>query len=59
MRDAAYALVCREIKRSRIALGQAEHKTGVTQDEIDNIQRRIELLEWISATVLEVEECSR
>lgn len=56
MRNAAYAFLCWEIKRSRIALGRAERKAGVTQEEIDNIQSRIELLEWISARVLEVEE---
>ena len=56
MRELALGYLYREIKRARIALGKAEYRPGVTQEELDNLRQRIEVLEWISAVVLKEEE---
>lgn len=56
MRDAALAYLYRELRSARIALGHAEYRQGVTQEELDRIQHRIDVLEWLTGIVLEVEE---
>ncbi len=42
----------KEIKSAKIALGNAERRKGVHVDEIENLTRKIEILEWIDAVVL-------
>ena len=56
MAQPAYEYLCRLIRKKRIALGQAESRSGVTQEEINTINRQIELLEWTSQLVLAVKE---
>lgn len=52
MRDDALAYLYKKLKKARIALAFAESKPGTTQKELDNIQRKIHVLEWISAVVM-------
>ncbi len=48
------ALDClyRELKRTRIALANAERKQGVKQNELDDLQGKADTIEWIIAVVL-------
>ena len=52
MRDEALEWVERQIKKTRQALGNAERRAGVTNDELENLQRTIDVLEYISGEVL-------
>lgn len=56
MRDAALKFIYAEKRKAKIALGQAETRPGVKQDELDNLRQRIEVLEWLEPLVLNAEE---
>ena len=56
MVEKAYEYLCREIRRKRIALGQAEQRQGVRPEELENLMVSIETMEWISQVVLGVKE---
>ena len=51
-RDQALEWVEKQIRQTRQALGRAEYKPGVKADELENLRRRIDLLEFISGAVL-------
>lgn len=53
MRDDALSYLYKKLKKARIALAFAESKQGTTQKEMDNIQRKINVLEWMIRVVLE------
>ena len=56
MRDAALRFIYAEKRKAKIALGQAENRPGVTQEELGNLLLRIEVLEWLEPLVLNAEE---
>ena len=45
----------RQTKKTRQALGNAERRAGVTSEELENLQRTIDVLEYISGEVLKAE----
>lgn len=55
MRDDALAYLYKKLKKARIALAFAESKPGATQKELDSIQHKIDMLEWIIPVVLKEE----
>ena len=56
MRDAALKYIYTEKRKAKQSLGQAESRPGVTQEELDNLRLRIEVLEWLEPLVLNAEE---
>lgn len=56
IKQKSLAYLYRELRAARIALGIAERRKGVTQEELDNLQSRIELLEWTAAVVTKEDE---
>lgn len=54
MRDQALEYLHKQLKKAKIAQGYAE-STKATQKELDNIQRKINVLEWIIPVVLKEE----
>ena len=56
MRDAALKYIYTEKRKAKIALGQAEARPRVTQEELDNLRQRIEVLEWLEPLALNAEE---
>ena len=46
----------KQLKDTRIALGHAEDRPGVKQEELDNLRGRIELIEWLTGVVLAYEQ---
>lgn len=55
MRDRALYWVERQIRKTRISIGQAEQKPNA-YDEVDSLYDRLEVLEWISQLVLGAKE---
>lgn len=51
MRQKALEWLYRELKRSKIALGYAESRPGVTQQDLDNLQRKIDVLDYLTTLV--------
>lgn len=52
MRDAALEWLYRELKRTRIAVGHAEHRPGVTGEELAALTGKIEVLEYLCGLVM-------
>ena len=40
-----------ELRKSKHALGHAESRKGVTQEELSNLKRKIENIDWIICLV--------
>ena len=41
-----------QLRKKRIALGQAERKPNCNEDELKNIQTAIEVIEWITEMIM-------
>lgn len=54
MRDDALKYLHKQLKKAKIAQGYVE-STKATQKELDNIQHKIDVLEWIIQVVLKEE----
>ena len=48
----------KQLREAKIALGRAENRPGVTQEELDNLERKIAAIDWMIPLVInaEVEE---
>lgn len=55
MREKALFYLYKKLKLARVSLGKAEHKKGAER-EIENIKRKIEVLEWLTEIALK-EDC--
>lgn len=53
MSETALKWLYGQLRRKRIALGQAEKKPNVTAGEIEDLQSAIEVIEWVIGVVLE------
>lgn len=51
MRKTALNWVYRELQRAKIALGHAESRPGVPREELDNLQRKIDVLDYLTTLV--------
>ena len=56
MRDRALYWVERQIRKTRISIGQAEKKRNVPVEEMAYLNDTLEVLEWISQLVLGAKE---
>ena len=52
-RDMALKWLYGQLKKKRIALGQAEGKPNVSASEIESLESTIDVIEWIIGVVLE------
>lgn len=51
MRKTALEWLYRELRKAKIALGHAESRPGVTREELDNLQRKIDVLDYLTTLV--------
>lgn len=42
----------RDLKRTRIALANAERREGVKQEELEDLASKAEVIEWLTALAL-------
>lgn len=56
MRDRALRFVEIMIRDTRQSIGRAERKPGVRHEELENLNGKLEMLEWISGVVLAAKE---
>lgn len=40
-----------ELRKTKIAFGQAESRHGVKQEELDNLKRKIDVLDYLTTLV--------
>lgn len=52
-RDTALKWLYGQLRRKRIALGQAEKKPNADAVEVENLQSAIDVIEWLIGVVLE------
>lgn len=50
-RKLALEWLYRELRKAKIALGHAESRPGVTREELDNLQRKIDVLDYMTTLV--------
>lgn len=55
-RESALEFLYRELKRAKIALGQDETRPGVTVEELANLQKKIDVIDWIVPLVIAAKE---
>ena len=55
-REEALRILYKQLREAKISLGYAESKTGVKQEELDNLQRKIVVLDWMIPLVLTANE---
>ena len=46
-KEAALGFLYKQLKEARIAHGKAETRPGVTREELDNLQAKIDAIEWL------------
>ena len=51
-REAALEFLYKELKKAKIAYGQAESRPGVTAEELENIQKKIRAIDWLTPFAL-------
>lgn len=52
MRDIALKWLYGELRKTKIAFGQAESRHGVKQEELDNLKRKIDVLDYLTTLVI-------
>ena len=55
-REASLRFLYKQLKDAKLALGNAENRPGVKQEELNNLQRKIEMLDWMIPLVIKAEE---
>lgn len=56
MRQQALEWLYKQLRKKRQALGTADKRPGCTAEELANLQRHIEIIEYICGVVLAKEE---
>lgn len=46
-RERALEYLYRELKKAKIALGQAETRSGVTHEELENLRNKIDAIDYL------------
>lgn len=55
-RDHALEFLYKSLKKAKIALGQAENRSGVTHEELETLQNKVALLDYITPLVVCAED---
>lgn len=55
-REEALRFLYKHLKKAKIALGQAENRPGVTAEELANLQKKIDVIDWIVPLVITAKE---
>lgn len=54
--EKALSFLYGELRRAKIALGRAEYKSNVNPEELENLQSKIEAIDWILEKYFEGEK---
>lgn len=55
-REEALRILYKQLREAKLALGHAENKPGVKQEELDNLQRKIAVIDWMIPLVIAAKE---
>ena len=56
IRDAALSYLYKELRAAKNALGRAESKPNVRQEELDNLQAKVDMIDRIIPIVMKMTE---
>lgn len=56
IREDALRFLYKHLREAKISLGRAENRPGVKREEMENLQRKIDMLDWIIPLVIRAEE---
>ena len=56
IREDALRFLYKHLREAKISLGNAENRPGVKRDELENLQRKIDMLDWMIPLVIRAEE---
>ena len=56
MREDALRFLYKNLRDAKFALGRAENRPNVKQEELDNLQRKIAVMDWIIPLVIQAKE---
>lgn len=56
VREEALRFLYKALKDAKIALGRAENKPNAKQEELDNLQRKIAVMDFIIPLVIQAKE---
>ena len=55
-REDALRFLYKHLRESKIALGHAEGRPGVKQEELDNLERKIAAIDWVIPLVIKEDD---
>lgn len=55
-REDALRFLYKQLKDAKIAYGRAEGRPGVKQEELENLQRKIDVLDWVIPLVIKEDD---
>lgn len=55
-REEALRFLYKNLREAKIALGRAESRPGVKREELDNLERKIAVLDWMIPLVIKAGE---
>lgn len=55
-REDALRFLYKHLRESKIALGHAESRPGVTREELDNLEQKIAAIDWMIPLVIKAED---
>ena len=55
-REDALRMLYKQLREAKIALGHVESKPGVKQEELDNLERKIAVIDWMIPLVISAKE---
>lgn len=56
IREDALRFLYKNLKDAKIALGRAENKPNAKHEELDNLKRKIAVMDWIIPLVIQAKE---
>lgn len=55
-REEALRFLYKHLRETKIALGKAENRPGVKQEELDNLERKIAVIDWLIPLAIKAKE---
>jgi hypothetical protein len=55
-REEALRFLYKQLREAKIALGRAENRPGVKQEELDNLERKIAVIDWLIPLAIKAKE---
>ena len=56
IREEALRFLYKQLREAKISLGRAENRPGVKQEELDNLERKIAVIDWLIPLAIKAKE---